>query len=513
MAVTGPPRPCNSGADRTRPSVWADSLLERRRHALRARTDGVVADLRWDGILCVRAAAHRVVRPRERGSVSAGDRRGPTCFVIGGTTLTYDAAGQVTTRTAPATDGAPPPATTYGYDGLGQRTSSTGPNGTTTYEYDQAGRLTSVAEASGATSSFDYDAAGLRSATTTSAGTQRFVWDTTASVARLLTDGGHQYLYGVGSTPVAQVDATTGAIDYLHADLIGSIRSVTDSTGAVVADSDYTAYGTPLDVNDTPVSDVTPFGYAGQYTDLTGLIYLRARYYDPATGQFLTIDPLVDTTRDAYGYTPGNPLQLVDPLGLSWLNHVSNVVAGFGDAVTFGGTKQMRRLINYELNGETDDLVDSCSAAYRWGSYTGLAATTVVDGAGVVAAVGRAGRVLGSAAARSAAKTDIGLSGRGLLPNAGTRIRPSGISEGWRISGTKSPGGVLYRDPTNAGNSVRVMQGNPNSPFPNSQVPYVRWQRNGQPLDQYGDVLASAKVPEAHIPLSDFRFRPEVFGP
>lgn len=71
---------------------------------------------------------------------------------------------------------------------------------------------------------------------------------------------------------------------------------------------------------------------------------------------------------------------------------------------------------------------------------------------------------------------------------------------------------MLYRDPTNPGNSVQVMQGNPNSPFPNSQAPYVRWQRNGQPLDQFGNQLPSAKVPEAHIPLSDFRFLPEVFG-
>ncbi len=112
-----------------------------------------------------------------------------------------------------------------------------------------------------------------------------------------------------------------------------------------------------------------------------------------------------------------------------------------------------------------------------------------------------------------AAKTDIGLSGRGLAPAAGTRIRPDGIPDGWRITSTKSRRGVLYRDPTNSGNSVRVMQGSPNSPFPNSQGPYVGWQRNGHPLDQYGNVLPSAKMQEAHIPLSDFRFLREVFGP
>lgn len=111
----------------------------------------------------------------------------------------------------------------------------------------------------------------------------------------------------------------------------------------------------------------------------------------------------------------------------------------------------------------------------------------------------------------AAAKTDVGLSNRGIVPAAGTRIRPAGIPDGWRVTGTKSPGGVLYRDPTNVGNSVRVMQGNPNSPYPNSQAPYVRWQKNGHPLDRFGNQLPSAKVPEAHLPLKDFRFLAEVF--
>jgi hypothetical protein len=55
------------------------------------------------------------------------------------------------------------------------------------------------------------------------------------------------------------------------------------------------------------------------------------------------------------------------------------------------------------------------------------------------------------------------------------------------------------------------MQGSPTSPYPNSQNPYVRWQHNGQPLDVHGNQLPSAKVPDAHIPLGDFQFRPELF--
>jgi uncharacterized protein RhaS with RHS repeats len=47
-------------------------------------------------------------------------------------------------------------------------------------------------------------------------------------------------------------------------------------------------------------------------------MYMRARYYDPTTGQFLTRDPLEAITRSAYGYVGGSPLNASDPLGLCW---------------------------------------------------------------------------------------------------------------------------------------------------------------------------------------------------
>ena len=60
----------------------------------------------------------------------------------------------------------------------------------------------------------------------------------------------------------------------------------------------------------------TPIGYAGGYTDPTGLIYLIGRYYDPSTGQFLSIDALSDLTDEPYSYGDGNPVDETDPTGL-----------------------------------------------------------------------------------------------------------------------------------------------------------------------------------------------------
>lgn len=107
-----------------------------------------------------------------------------------------------------------------------------------------------------------------------------------------------------------------------------------------------------------------------------------ARYYDPATAQFLTRDPLEAVTQSAYGYASADPLDLSDPAGLDAclfghciptpsLEDASNWAAAFGDTVTFGGTEQIRRLINYEVNGDMDDMVDHCSVFYQWGGYGG----------------------------------------------------------------------------------------------------------------------------------------------
>lgn len=62
----------------------------------------------------------------------------------------------------------------------------------------------------------------------------------------------------------------------------------------------------------------TPLGYDAQYTSSdTGLVYLRNRVYDPATAQFLTVDPAESVTRSPYNYGGDNPVNRRDPDGLS----------------------------------------------------------------------------------------------------------------------------------------------------------------------------------------------------
>ena len=140
---------------------------------------------------------------------------------------------------------------------------------------------------------------------------------------------------------------------------------------------------------------------------------------------------------------------------------------------------------------------------------------TALRALAATARVSRIARVLGGlgrgGGGKIANNVDISLATRGFRPPPGTREIPGGIPNSWRILPSREPGGVRYRDPTNAGNEVRVMPGNPNSPYPASRAPYVRWQRNGQPLDANGNALPTAKTPQAHIPLQNFRFNLERF--
>lgn len=127
-------------------------------------------------------------------------------------------------------------------------------------------------------------------------------------------DGATAYITGPGGLPIEQITAS-GQIRYYHSDAHGNVTALTDASGATVASYKYAPYGAQTITSGSNVTN--PFGYSGQYTDRsTGLQYLRARYYDPDTGQFLTRDPLEALTRQAYSYAGGDPVNHFDPHGM-----------------------------------------------------------------------------------------------------------------------------------------------------------------------------------------------------
>ncbi|MFJ9778960.1 RHS repeat-associated core domain-containing protein [Amycolatopsis sp. NPDC101161] len=236
---------------------------------------------------------------------------------VGTSTQVFDAAGQLCwtlpsgTVANPSCDTVPTGATSSTSDGLGERKTT----GSNTYGYDQAGRLTTLSGP--ASASYRYNGDGLRTAKTVGGTTTTFVW-TAEKTPNLLTDGTNSYLYGPGGLPIEQIGAA-GSSWFVH-DQVGSTVCLLNATGGVAGSYTYTPYGVATHTG----TAVTPLQFTGQFNDTeSGLVYLRARYYDAVTALFLTVDPKVGETRTPYAYTSDDPLNLTDIAGLSWWNPFS----------------------------------------------------------------------------------------------------------------------------------------------------------------------------------------------
>jgi RHS repeat-associated protein len=259
-----------------------------------------------------------------------------TTVSIGDTIATSDhwnlAAVEIPSATGTITQ------TNYTYNSRGDRASITPSNGAaTTLAYDQADRLISY----GGIASYAYNGDDLRMSKAVNGTTTAYTWDTASSVPLLLAAGSTYFIYGPSGQPIEQINGTT--VTYLHADQQGSTRMLTNSTGAVVGTYTYSPYGLTTGHTGTTV---TALQYDGQYTDgESALIYLRARYYDPANGQFLASDPIEALTQQPYQYAHDNPLNEADftGLGCGWTSpwdcasSAANAVANTGKTVLHAG--------------------------------------------------------------------------------------------------------------------------------------------------------------------------------
>ncbi|MGH9223752.1 MAG: RHS repeat-associated core domain-containing protein, partial [Acidimicrobiales bacterium] len=163
---------------------------------------------------------------------------------------------------------------------------------------------------------YAYRGDGLRLSKTVAGQSKAFAWDESGGVPLVLSDGDWRFVYGPGGRPISQVDAA-GNVTYLHQDQLGSTRQLSAANGNFLATYTYAPYGGLAGENTFGGIATTPLRHAGEYTDAeTGFTYLRARYYDPATGQFISRDPIESVTREPYGYVGGDPLNSVDPTGL-----------------------------------------------------------------------------------------------------------------------------------------------------------------------------------------------------
>jgi RHS repeat-associated protein len=164
---------------------------------------------------------------------------------------------------------------------------------------------------------FVHDGDGNRAAKTSGGVTTQYLVDDAnptglAQVAEEVVNGAvtRRYVYGLARISQTQANGTS----YYGYDAHGDVRTLMNASGTVTDTYDYDAFGNLIASTGT-----TPnvYRYQGEALDTeTGLYYLRARYYDPISGRFVSVDPLADQGEHPYSYSSANPVDGHDPTGL-----------------------------------------------------------------------------------------------------------------------------------------------------------------------------------------------------
>jgi RHS repeat-associated protein len=206
----------------------------------------------------------------------------------------------------------------YGYDLNGNAVTKNDSTGITTYAWDFENRLTSVTlPGSGGTVSFKYDPFGRRIYKSSSSTTSIFAYDGDNQIEEVNSSGTVVARYtqtGNIDEPLALL--RSGATSFYHADGLNSVTSLSNAAGSLAQTYTFDSFGK----NTSSTGSLTnAFQYTGRESDTeTGLYYYRARYYDSATGRFLSEDPVrspVHTNR--YKYVRNSSPNRIDSSGLT----------------------------------------------------------------------------------------------------------------------------------------------------------------------------------------------------
>jgi RHS repeat-associated protein len=166
---------------------------------------------------------------------------------------------------------------------------------------------------------FVYDGDGNRVSKTVDGESTAYLWDAALALPVVVveTTGTDDTLYTYGGDLIAITDPDASHTTY-HYDGLGSTRQLSDETGQVVASYSYKPFG---GLRTMTGASGNAHRFTGEQTDdEIGLLYLRARYYDPEIGRFITKDPLPGFSTspqslNRYAYAHNNPINLTDPTG------------------------------------------------------------------------------------------------------------------------------------------------------------------------------------------------------
>jgi RHS repeat-associated protein len=250
----------------------------------------------------------------------------------------------------------------YEWDKSGNLIAKTSSGGKTTYQYNAANELTSIGYPDSTITNYEYYPDGRLISKTSGANQTCYIYSGQNVLYETKGDWTPTAEYNsIGIDDAISVKQAGNYYFYLY-DYVGSVVGVANSSEQLVSTCSYDPFGVPSVSGNFPNSHLF---INREYDPKSQLYNLRARYYDPFTGRFISKDPLPNYVQP-YLYASDNPVMLADPSGFIQ-QRALEPLADQAPSVNTPTSMEQRR--EFWENLAQNGLEDPCGYAGYW-KYT-----------------------------------------------------------------------------------------------------------------------------------------------